>query len=708
MIPTFRETLRKLVPVLPAERIKRLYGAYLAADGIEKREIENLIEAYAARLLNDDPAQAPAGLFPPPPPEKCLGDIDLGNVLYGGREMCMFGLRKDELLRHVGLYGSSGSGKSNGIALILDGLIQHKVPFILVDFKRTFRALLRDYPTLLVFTAGDNGTAPFHFNPLVPPPGTSIEVWTKKLIGALSHAYCQGAGSESLLISALDAAYAGAARSKRWPTFRDVAQVLEMQPARGRKGMWMDSAKRAVGSLSSGNAADAFCPEHSFDITRLLSHYVILELDLLNQAEQTFLSECLLLWLIQYRMNYNNNRERLAHSILIEEAHHLMRAPPGVGDGSEPVIHIALREVRELGECIIVATQNASVVPVSVFGNQATTLAFHTKHAKDVSSTSQAMLLKDDAKDELGRLPVGEAIVRVPRWPDAFHISLQHRPIAKGTVSDFDIRQHMHSRWYSGNTAAYHAPPPEPGSSNPIPRQDDKQGIPMESLIQTEFTSTHAPAKVAIATPTTTPTDQENLSAFPESSELELAMLRDIVERPFDGVVKRIHRLQTSRRKGSAALKALEARGLIMPANVFTGSSVIKLYDLTPQGREFCKTVCTAPLPNPSVGGVVHRYWLHCAATRLRELGWTIATEHKVSDELVLDIHAQRKDSVLAVLVETGKSHVKENIAKTIAAGYLDVCVISENPGVARIVSQAQETFPNARIKIKTPRRALE
>ena len=92
MIPTFRETLRKLVPVLPAERIKRLYSAYLAADGIEKREIENLIEAYAARLLNDNPAQAPAGLFPPPPPETCLGDIDLGKVLYGGRGMCLFGL----------------------------------------------------------------------------------------------------------------------------------------------------------------------------------------------------------------------------------------------------------------------------------------------------------------------------------------------------------------------------------------------------------------------------------------------------------------------------------------------------------------------------------------------------------------------------------------------------------------------------------------
>jgi len=117
MIPTFRETLRKLVPVLPAERIKRLYAAYLAADGIEKREIENLMEAYAAKLLNDNPAATPAGLFPPPPPERCLGDIDLGRVKYGGRTTHLFGLRLQELTMHVGIYGASGAGKTNPLAL---------------------------------------------------------------------------------------------------------------------------------------------------------------------------------------------------------------------------------------------------------------------------------------------------------------------------------------------------------------------------------------------------------------------------------------------------------------------------------------------------------------------------------------------------------------------------------------------------------------
>lgn len=344
--------------------------------------------------------------------------------------------RKDELLRHVGLYGSSGSGKSNAIALILDGLNTLGTPFLLCDFKRTFRALLVNQPDLLVFTAGDSHTAPFRMNSLIPPPGTSVDVWAKKVIGALSHAYCQGAGSESLLITALSNAYSEAAKAGRWPTFQDVGRILEEQPARGRKGMWMDSARRSVTSVTSGNAGDVFCPERPTDLTELLTRSVILELDLLNQAEQTFLSEVLILWIIQYRMNDNVARETLRHAIIIEEAHHLLRSPPGVGDGREPVIHIALREIRELGESVILATQNASIVPVAVFGNQATTLAFHTKHQRDVSSTAQAMLLKDEAKDELGRLPVGEAIVRVPRWPDPVHIRVKHRPIDKPAGSE--------------------------------------------------------------------------------------------------------------------------------------------------------------------------------------------------------------------------------------------------------------------------------
>jgi len=690
---TARETLRKLTPIIGEERASRLWRVYLSSDSLERRNLECTFEAYAAQALGDVPSAGAVGLFPPPPPERALGDLDLGYVRYAGKDSFLFGLRTEELLRHVGIYGSSGCGKSNGIALILDGLMNAGIPFLLCDFKRTFRGLLQDRRVqVLVFTAGDERTSPFRLNPLVPPPGTSIEVWTKKVIGALSHAFCQGAGSESLLVAALEEAYAQAASGKRWPTFEDVAQVLEAEPARGRKGMWMDSAQRAVKSISTGNAAAVFCPSYPTPLLDLLTRPAVLEMDLLNQAEQTLLAEVLLLWIIQYRMNNNTDRESLKHALVIEEAHHLLRAPPGVGDGSEPVIHIALREVRELGESVILATQNASVVPVAVFGNQATTLAFHTKHAKDVSSTAQAMLLKDEGKDELGRLPVGEAIVRVPRWQDPVHIRLKLRPIAKGKVSDQDIRQHMSKAAYFGDSGPFHAETEEGGQLRTIPPREENE------LILTESPSTQACSKIREhASPATTPENIQQQGVLPsQPSALEWEMLKDIVRNPFDGVVKRIKRLGVSRRKGTAALSALENRKITMPVSVFTGSAVLKLFELTQGGRSLCNSHAIGPLPKVTDGGVEHQYWVRHAASVLKSKGWRTHTEYPATTDVIVDIHAQKEERTMAVLVETGRSNVARNLTKTIIAGYAELWVVSNNPLVRKTVDGFVRRSPSA------------
>ena len=169
---TARDILRMLAPVIGEERTNRLWRSYLISDAKERRDLECMFEAYAALALRDVPSGGAVGLFPPPPPERALGDIDLGYVRYAGKDSFLFGLRDEELIRHVGIYGSSGCAKSNGIALILDGLMKASIPFLLCDFKRTFRGLLQDYKSrVLVFTVGDSRTSPFKRNPLTPPPG---------------------------------------------------------------------------------------------------------------------------------------------------------------------------------------------------------------------------------------------------------------------------------------------------------------------------------------------------------------------------------------------------------------------------------------------------------------------------------------------------------------------------------------------------------
>ena len=673
---TVRETIRKIAPLISEDRANRFWQAYLCSNTNQKRDLENSLEAYAAKLLNDNPALAETGHFPPPPPERCLGDIELGKVLYGGKEMYNFGLRKAEMMRHIGVFGASGVGKSVCVCNIVDGLIQNSTPFWLIDFKETFRSLLVDYPEkVLVLTVGEKRGAPYAFNPLIPPPNVSWQTWAKKVIGnAVSMAFMQGAGSESLLLTALNSAYEDAVRQGRWPTFLDVAETLGNVKRSGRKGMWLDSAQRAIVSMTEGVAGEVFCPDTSVGLEALLNRNVVFELEQLSSAEASFFAQVLLLWLIHFRMANTRKREQLHHSVIIEEAQHLIGAA-SLRSEIEPVIHQALREIRELGESVVLATQNPSLVPVPIYGNLGTQISLSVRHANDVRATANALVLKNEEKDMLNMLPVGEAIVRVPRWKTPIHLRLFNRPMAKGTVTNAHIRNSKTFRAYSADTATF---------CRSLAKKDENSAIPRSDLKQVKILESGKPATIVSTTnnidttPTTTPINStDNVSLYPEPSQLELQMLQNICAYPFDGVVQRIKRLDVSRRKGHAALKALEKRGLIKPENVYTGTSLMKLYNITnPAGRALCHQHHFAPLPDITEGGITHRYWVHTTAAKLRKEGWTVKTEHKVSNDLIVDIHAEKNGKTMAVLVETGKSRQRVNLLKTNSAGYDSVQVV--------------------------------
>ena len=93
---TARDILRMLAPVIGEERTNRLWRAYLISDVKERRDLECMFEAYAALALRDVPSGGAVGLFPPPPPERALGDIDLGHIRYAGKDSFLFGLKDEE------------------------------------------------------------------------------------------------------------------------------------------------------------------------------------------------------------------------------------------------------------------------------------------------------------------------------------------------------------------------------------------------------------------------------------------------------------------------------------------------------------------------------------------------------------------------------------------------------------------------------------
>ena len=170
---------------------------------------------------------------------------------------------------------------------------------------------------------------------------------------------------------------------------------------------------------------------------------------------------------------------------------------------------------------------------------------------------------------------MGVAVVRVPRSPDPIQIRLEHRPIAKGAVSDGAICQMMAERWYSSDTATRNASSLEPRPPSVIPLTDDKH----LNIPETEEPSPDVSVGKDGYSPTTTPEDGQTKASLSEPTDLEVAMLRDILAHPLDGVVARIKRLAVSRRKGTAALKALEQREIVKPAHIYTGKSLLKLFD---------------------------------------------------------------------------------------------------------------------------------
>ncbi len=92
----------------------------------------------------------------PPPKELAAGKYPSGIVYYGDQGFYPFGLWEDELIQHIGIFGRSGSGKTNLCYMLLEGLVAADKPFLIFDWKQNYRDLIAKQPfsDLDIFTVG--------------------------------------------------------------------------------------------------------------------------------------------------------------------------------------------------------------------------------------------------------------------------------------------------------------------------------------------------------------------------------------------------------------------------------------------------------------------------------------------------------------------------------------------------------------------------
>lgn len=643
-----------------AEELER---AWITGDAKERSAIEVAVELATRKLgINREP------LLAPPSGAEADGQIRLGRIAHGTRELGCLGITETELTQHMGVFGRSGSGKSTLALSILTKLIDRQIPFVAFDHKRSARALKAMELPVHVVALGRHIDAAMHFNPLVPFPGVPADAHIGQLVELLCQIFFAGEGVQSLLVRSVTECWREQP-NRGPPTLLEVRVHVESMLVTQREALWKQSAMRMLRAVTTGQMGRVFNTRRDANaLQELLEHHTILELDGLTANDSALLTAHILRFLT-HALLAGAKREQLQLVSLIEEAHHLLGKRDNV---RESPLETVLREAREIGlGCIIVDQTIGAISPVAL-ANLFTTVVLNCKHRADSNAAAAALLLKDEQKPLLGMLSVGEAVVRLAdRWPHAVRIRIPPLDLPKGMVSDHDITTSFLAGPYSNMTLDKREGVVDPGPSVPDsarsadstsdgpdrPRTADIPPSPRDDKREHESDSGVVPLVPEMEAVGEVGSEAERLLA--ESGEAR-AYLEHVGAVPLLAVTDRYQALGLSRRKGDAIKRFLIDAGLLEAVSVPTGKSKIVLTALTESGKGWLRS--RRRQITPYSGGVLHAWWQQEVSRLLREAGWVVDTEVSLLGH-AFDVFGRKSGRKLLLEVETGKSDWLSNLA---------------------------------------------
>ena len=443
------EICNKLRPIF-GKKIDEIYFQYSVADGREERdEIVHLLNTLYQKNLNK---LLDKGVLLEPPREEAIdGEYPLATISYANKKLFDFKLREKDWPRHICVTGMSGSGKTTFAFKIIEALNTHKKPYLIFDWKKSFRPLITKDNSILVFTVGDekvNNT--FKTNINQPPKGVAPKEWINVLSDLLTECFSASFGVHKVILETLDEAfkewgiYHG---SENYPTWNHIKWRLEekLNKIQGREAGWMESALRIATVMTFGEFGKTvnYKGEKSISVEKLLDKKVIMELNSLGSVEKTFFCDFILTYIYKLKKaRQNSATQKFDHAIIVDEAHNIFLKKP-TSFTNETVTDMIYREMREYGTSLICLDQHVSKISDTVKGNSACHIAFQQQLPQDIYEISEIMQLRE-SRHYFSQLPVGNAIVKLAeRYTLPFLIEVPYVETRNQTITDEDIRSRM-------------------------------------------------------------------------------------------------------------------------------------------------------------------------------------------------------------------------------------------------------------------------
>ena len=553
-----------------------------------------------------------------PSEKKAKGSISLGTILYE-KEKWAFGISKTELMQNMAIFGRSGAGKTNVSFQLLIQLLQNKIPFLFLDWKRTARHLIPNIKANInIYTAG-RSLSEFVFNPFIVPPQIEQHVYLNHTIDALADAYTLGDGAKSILQKAIMKCYGQGNES---PLATDIILEIDKIESNERVRGWKITAKRALESIALSGIAKATSSQQSM-IEKLLNSNTVIELDSLNQNVKEFLIPLLFFWVYQAKLK-ETAREKLSLVVFIEEAHHVLYQ--GKTRAKETVMEMLLRQCREIGIGTVIIDQQPSLISTTALANTYTSICLNQKNPSDISKAASLSLVDSDDKKYFSMLPVGWGIVKLQdRWTRPFLVRFPLVNVKKGFVTDEVLKSGLKG---FGNMSFQ-------DGGNCL----DVVGNP--GLLD----------------------------------DISFGFLKDVANHRDDGVYVRYKRLNLNPAVGHKIKEELIGRGLIEQQVVDLGKTRKALLKLAKKGEKLFEEVQACG--NESI---VHGYWKRFYAARFRDAGYEVR-EEAVRNSGRVDVLAVKKGEKIAVEVETGKSDVVKNVKADLVFGCTRIVVVATDKG---------------------------
>ena len=373
--------------------------------------------------------------------------ISLGNILHLGQENedLLVNIDIDSLSKHAFITGTTGSGKSNSIYLLLQELYNKGYKFLVIEpAKGEYKKVFGNKEGVHVYGSNPDNTQLLRINPFSFGDGIHVYEHIDRLVEIFNACWPMYAAMPQVLKKSITDAYkkcgwdlyssTPSIKTKLFPTINDVVFCLRdfinsSEYSAETKGDYKGALETRLISLSEGltgmmlnNSVGNISDKELFD------QNVIVDLSRIGNTEtKSLIMGLVIMKMSEYYQINGSMNSSLNHVTVLEEAHNILKRTSttqlqessNLAGKSVEMICNSIAEMRTFGEGFIIADQSPSQVDMAAIRNTNTKLIMALPEAEDREVAGKSIGLTDEQIEEIGRLKVGEAIVYQNDWEEA-------------------------------------------------------------------------------------------------------------------------------------------------------------------------------------------------------------------------------------------------------------------------------------------------